>query len=153
MICSLLLQLVNQSTEIPSEMEVLRKQFIDGKAPLPKLMGLLLVLAGRFQSTYFVIDALDECEETDEVLAALEEFRKWKLDSLHIMVFSRRLPEIEQSMASTTVDSLSFSTSLISEDINLYIKQILRNDKRFSKWPLDVESEIYEAVSVGAHGM
>lgn len=145
----------NQCTEIPPEVEFLRKQFkdSDNKPPLPHLIELLSVFVKRFQNTYFIIDALDECEEMEDLLTTLEEFLSWNLPMLHILVFSRQLSDMETFMETTHARSHCMDVSSTRDDINLYLRQRLETDKSLSKWPEDVRQEILDILSKGAHGM
>lgn len=151
---SLIVQLFNQLSEIPPELELFCNQFKDNnnKPSLSKLMELLSLLVQRFQNTYFAIDALDECEETENLLLAFGEFQNWNLSMLHILVFSRRQRAIDEFMATAGVETLCLDDSRIGDDINWYLKKQLENSK-FSKWTEDVRSQIYSVLSDGANGM
>ena len=55
------------------------------RASTPNLMKALKSITGHFHHVYFVIDALDECSDQDELLAAFTEIGDWKLHNSHVM--------------------------------------------------------------------
>lgn len=110
----------------------------EGHQP-PLLSDLLLVVRElveeRSDSVYFVIDALDECEQTDEILQILKQFHNWGLLNLHILVASRQLWDFQQSLEEIATATIPVDESAVEVDILLYISEQLKNDQKFGKWP------------------
>ena len=87
----------------------------------------VLKLSGQ---VFLVIDALDECPIGDEsrakVLALLTELSGWSLSNLHVLVTSRKEPDIEKALAPlanlVNFSSVSIQTNQVQADIHEYIK-------------------------------
>ena len=117
----------------------------------------VLKLSGQ---TFFVIDALDECPIGDEeesrtkVLAMLTELSEWPLPNLHVLVTSRKEPDIDEALAPlANLSSISIQTNQVQPDIYKYIKSQLANDVRLKKWSPLIKEEIENTLFEQAHGM
>jgi hypothetical protein len=107
----------------------------------------------EFSTVYVVIDALDECSELQETLQMLREIWQWDIENLHILVTSRQLPEIENSLSELATDELCLHGPGIDQDILLYIVERLKNDQKLAKWPSDIREQIQRTLNHGARGM
>ena len=106
--------------------------------------------------TFLVIDALDECPIDDEdkrrnkVLALLAELSEWAVPNLHVLVTSRKEPDIDEALAPlVSFSSMSIQTNQVQPDIYKYIKSQLANDVRLKKFKEEIENTLFEQ----AHGM
>lgn len=137
---------------------ILEKTFIqyqDG-AFQPRMADLIAILCEiifEFNTVYLVIDALDECYDLDEMLEILTDMQSWDNNRLHIIVTSRLLPEIVDTLSTLTATDIPVGDSLMDADILLYIKYRLETDRSLAKWPLDTRHLIQETLYNGAGGM
>jgi len=117
------------------------------------LLVILSEMLPEFNTVYLVIDALDECADLVEVLSILDGMQTWVIEHLHIILTSRRLPEIEEVLSEFTTEVISICESPINKDILLYIAYCLETDRSLAKWPSDIRLLIQNTLSRGADGM
>ena len=152
---SIIAQLSTQKSETSPSLDKLFDQNKDG-ANQPTLKDLFIVLScmvSEFSVVYIILDALDECSELDEMLQMLRDIHLWGAENLHILVTSRQLPEIENSLSEIVSDGLCLHGPCVDQDILLYIVERLKNDPKLAKWPPEVRDEIRITLSRGARGM
>ncbi len=107
--------------------------------------------------TFLIIDALDECIDEDgsrkQILTLLEELSMWALPNVHILVTSRKEPDIEHSLTSLkTLRSVCPQTQQ-QNDIEIYVNSILTTDSNLKKCSAEVKEEIKETLVNNADGM
>lgn len=110
-------------------------------------------MISEFQTVYFVIEALDECSELEELLQAVREIRSGKHEGLHIIASSRILPEVEEFLSNINASKLSVNESAINADISLFIRQNLEKDRQLSRWPIEVREMVERELTGRSHGM
>jgi hypothetical protein len=155
LIRSLIAQLSGQMTNTSPVLEKMFAQYQDG-AFQPRMADLLAILSRMlqdFQNVYFVIDALDECIDLEEALEILAAIQSWSINHLHIVVTSRLLPEIGETLSVLSTEVISVGELLIDRDIRLYISHRLTTDRSLAKWPLEIRRLIQNTLSQGAGGM
>lgn len=110
--------------------------------------------------TFLVIDALDECPIGDKdksrtkVLTLLTEISGWALPNIHVLVTSRKEPDIDMALAPlVNLSSISIQTIKVQLDIHRYIKSQLDNDLELKKWSSSIKEEIENTLIEKAHGM
>jgi hypothetical protein len=103
--------------------------------------------------TYIVLDALNECAERAELLRLINTIVGWELDSLHILATSRKERDIGDGLRGVVSPEIHIQSALVDSDIESYVQMILRDDPKFTKWPVKVREEIETALKGGAHGM
>jgi hypothetical protein len=103
--------------------------------------------------TFLVLDALDECTDRDNLMKFLGEISGWKDVRLHLLCTSRKEREIEEAFEKLGSSQVPVQSSAISDDIEIYIRARLQKDSRLRKWPPNVQTEIWETLMAGAHGM
>jgi hypothetical protein len=90
MLQSIILQLSAQS---PNFYSALEREFESSRGQtLPtydKLLGILEELLSDFGHSYFVLDALDECNEADRLVQFILPLRDWTTQSLHLLITSQ----------------------------------------------------------------
>ena len=124
------------------------------QASTPDAMKALKSIIGHFQHVYLIIDALDECFESDqgELLAVLTKIADWKLHNLHVLVTSRRGRNIEKRLTQIASSHTNLDSDLVDEDIRRYLRTTLVKDTRFNIWFAAERQEIEDKLVQGAHG-
>ena len=109
------------------------------------------------RDTYIILDALDECEERDELITELEQIVSWEDANLHLLATSRREQYIEQALIPMTKpqDRIDIQSELVNADICTYVHDRLQIDRKLSRWQKDpkVQLEIEDTLVKKAHGM
>jgi hypothetical protein len=152
---SLITQLSSQSEQIPFPLRHLYQSCQNGtksadeEASITTLQELVLT----FHNVYIVFDALDESSECEEILHLINMIQNWDLARLHLLVTSRQLANIEESLLSLVTDQICLQDSKMNEDIFIYLAETLQNDKTFTKWPPDIRWQIKNKLLEGEDGM
>jgi hypothetical protein len=152
LIRALVAQLLAKILATSKYLEILSSQIDDKQPDIDFLLELLQIFITELNQAYIVMDALDECEECEKLMKLIEIIRGWKFDRLHILVASRRLPEIEEVVANKAISSICLQNST-NQDIHILIQERLSSDRKFQKWPYQVRSEIDRALPGGPSGM
>jgi hypothetical protein len=153
-----LAQLANQKQIIPDSLQSLYNGYQHGQPPtadLRKALQSVLKLPGQ---TFIIADALDECPsngtERVELCELLTEFSRWALPNLHILVTSRREPDINEALSTlVTFPPIYIQSEQVDADIRLHVRTKLANDPRLKKWSLQIKKEIEDTLVEGADGM
>ncbi|CAG8977987.1 hypothetical protein HYALB_00001869, partial [Hymenoscyphus albidus] len=155
LIRSLVAQLYGQASHTPAGLEKLFNEFQNTsfQPPLASLVQVLSQIITCFPKVYIIIDALDECEELDEILDILRVVQGWKENRLHTIVTSRDLVDIRNSLSQVVTDTLCVETSNIGQDISIYIAERLEVDSRLVRWPPEIRDMIRKTLMDKAHGM
>jgi hypothetical protein len=152
---SLITQLSSQSEQIPLPLRNLYHSSQNGtkaadeEASITTLQELVLT----FHNVYIVFDALDESSVCEEILQLIHTIRNWDLARLHLLVTSRQLENIQESLLSLVTDQICLQDSKMNEDIFIYLDETLQNDKTFTKWPPDIILQIKNKLLEGEDGM
>jgi hypothetical protein len=144
-------QLCRQSKYIPTKVHAIHN---DGCEPtIASLVAALTAVLGRFQRVYLVLDALDESSNRPRLLDMLIKiFSDNGFKKIKILTTSRKEFDIESALKDISV-SISLDNHWVNEDIRLYIRNHLRNDRRLGRWPEELREEIEKALVGGAQGM
>jgi hypothetical protein len=107
-----------------------------------------------FHHVYILVDAIDEIPDTDgreeacKILGDLSHNTK-----THILATSRREHDITECMSECdSVRDISIQNREVDHDIQLYVRERLKEDKKLKKWST-VHSEIEDVLSRQAGGM
>ena len=107
--------------------------------------------------TYIILDALDECEDRDELLTDLEEIMSWEDANLHVLATSRREQDIDARLTSLSNEQkrINIQSSVVNADIRTYIHDRLQIDRKLKRWQKDpkVQQEIENTLMKKANGM
>ena len=157
LICSLIIQLCGRFASIPSTLQGLYSQNLNGRQQ-PTLEALLVVLkelCRPFKHTYIVLDALDECTgpERSNVLSFIETLIGWEFDNVHLLATSQKDPEIEHCLQSLNCSHLDLDMTLIGQDIQIHVHAMLAGDESFKRWKDKEKQLIEETLMKGANGM
>jgi len=157
LICSLIVQLSWRFASIPSTLQGLYSQNQNGmQQPTPEALSTVLKeLCRPFKHIYIVLDALDECtgRERSDVLGFIETLVGWGFDNVHLLATSQKAPEIERRLESLNCSHLDLEMTLISQDIQIYVRAMLAGDESFRHWKDKEKKLIEETLMKGANGM
>ena len=120
----------------------------------------MLSLPGQ-APTYIIVDAVDECPNSlgtpsprEEVLGLIEELIDLKLPNVHLCVASRPEMDIREILEPLTSLKISLhDESGQKEDINEYIRSVVRSDRRMRKWKEEDKKLAIDTLSGRADGM
>jgi ankyrin repeat protein len=159
MIQSLISQLSHQCVRASSALEKLFSSCGDGirspstDAAIHSLREIIL----EFPETYIILDALDECANRKELMNIIQTMNSWMIDSMHIMVTSRKERDIENALGQFIYKHqvTSLQRELVDLDIHNYIHERLLHDKDLEKWSKDekIRKDIEITLMKGAQGM
>lgn len=107
-------------------------------------------------SAYIVIDALDECQDRDELRETLEKMIKWTSNSSLRLLFvtrpdedlKRQLDELRLTKHYIPIDEQG-----IESDISNFVDTQLTIDSGLSVWPESKKRDIKQKLIQGAKGM
>lgn len=106
-----------------------------------------------FHNVYVILDALDESLDCEEILHFINTLHGWDLSRLHLLVTSRQLADIEESLADLVTEKICLQDSKMNQDIILYVADKLENDKSLSRFPPDIRLQIQKKLLEGEDGM
>ena len=119
----------------------LHNSYHDTTPPNHVLADHLQQLIRMFDHVYILLDALDESprdKHRDSVLKVLVAIRKWEEPGLHILVTSRKEPDIRDAirdkLGAIDGDVLSMENSSVDQDITNYVARHLQENKKLKKW-------------------
>lgn len=152
---SSLTQLASQNSKTLKEVEDLYIQN-DRGAKQPDKERVLSTLLSALQSahrTYLIIDALDECSQREEMLDVISNIHQRCSSQISILVASRDEYDIREKLTTLKSDDIGIQDAVVDSDIRLHVNRCLIEDKKLSKWPIEVKKEIEDVLVEGAHGM
>jgi Cdc6-like AAA superfamily ATPase len=120
------------------ESQALTKLFGKGnqRPTSSQLLSTLHDMMLEFTDTYIVLDALDECEERDDLFKALEEMGSWKTANIRLLCTSRDEKDIKDSIELIPMahHHIKLSAAVTKDDIRTYIRERLRTDRTLRRW-------------------
>ena len=138
MLRSLIVQLFSNHQSIPEPLISLFMSCQSGARPpqTKDLEALLKALIDLYDKTFIVLDALDECEDRQELLNFIENAIGWKSQKLNMIMTSRKLKDFEDFFDAELDERsrLSIQNAEVDEDIRSYVRGKLQNDRRFKRW-------------------
>lgn len=155
---TIITQLTHQIGSLPTNLVALHRKF-DTNDLLPSLADFEKVLLQQFdelQHLYLVFDAMDECEDFEQVHRALQilgKISEASLGNLHLLATSRYLPEIEDCFDYLDATCINFEIDKVNRDIRQYVRTVFSEDRRLSRWPESVQVEAEMELMAGAQGM
>ncbi|KAL2818111.1 hypothetical protein BJX63DRAFT_440349 [Aspergillus granulosus] len=155
MLSALLLQLSMQFQDGENELEQLHQLSKPSTPSVEVLLQTLRRFLDRFQDTYILLDALDECPRDDGregVLRVIQVIRDWSVPSVHIFVTSRDQLDIRESLNPSYDCVLSMKNSGIDKDISDFVIYQLENDAKLQRWKAR-HREIQDKLIQGAQGV
>ena len=142
----------------PSNQSLLDKTYEDCLQGLSipsddKLQEALRQLICGFDTTYILIDALDECSDWEEILEFIESLHKWDLWQCHLLVTSRKEQQIVESIMAMKPMEVDMSQMPVDNDIEKYIDSMLYSSVELKKWKPKEKDLIKEGLLGKAKGM
>jgi len=159
MLRSLVLQLFLMHGSIPEPLASLFKSCQNGAKPpqTQDLQTLFKALIESSEKTFIVLDALDECEDREELLDFLETALAWASEKLNVLVTSRKLKEFDDFFGDHLQEKnrLSIQNRRVDEDICSYVHGKIHQDRRFRRWQRHpkVQEEIQTRLMERCDGM
>jgi hypothetical protein len=121
------------------------------------LMTVLQQLVKGFNETFIILDALDECNNSQELLQYLEKIFQWRLGTLHVMVTSRPEEDIKDFFEPLLDHDqrICIQTTLVNDDIRAYVQHRIQNDAKLKRWKErpEVQTEIETSLMERVDGM
>ena len=165
LLSSLISQLASESN---SFFDILSKLYSDhGRGlrkpnigAIKKCMTDMLSLPGQ-APIYIIVDAVDECPNLsgtpsarEEVLGVIKELVDLKLPNVHLCVASRPEMDIRNVLEPLTFLKISLhDEDGQKEDINYYIKSVVRSDWSMRRWKEEDKQLVVDTLSGRADGM
>ncbi|KAF7965758.1 hypothetical protein HWV62_41994, partial [Athelia sp. TMB] len=113
----------------------------------------LLRVLETFESTYILIDSLDECVEKADLLGWIQNVTSVSSGRLHLMLTSRPEPDIEHGVGSlSSVDKIQIGDETMTGDISAYLDARLQSAVMV-KWKEPEKREIKRTLVDGSGGM
>jgi Cdc6-like AAA superfamily ATPase len=143
-------QICRYTRWVPPELKELYDRGLDAK--LAELEDIFEIVLDRVEALYLVLDAVDESEPREDLIALIQrlvihkQFRKVK-----IVATSREYSDIRQVFLSIS-DSLSMSNPEVDSDIQLYVRSKLTTNHRLKRWQ-SMHDEIEKTLVLKAQGM
>ena len=118
-----------------------------------KLQEALRQLISGFDTTYILIDALDECSDWEEILEFIETLHKWDLWQCHLLVTSRKEQQIVELIMAMKPMEVDMSQMPIDNDIEKYIDSMICSSMELKKWKSEEKGLIKQVLLEKAKGM
>jgi hypothetical protein len=158
---SILAQMIKQSDNAFHTAAPLYDDTEDSEPQLDALKTMLRAIIAAHGCVFIVADALDECpgvtaaqDERQLVSETLEEIISWQLDSLHLMITSRKIADLESMIDEIPgVVTVLIQNDHVDADTRLYVASELQKDKKLRSWPPGIRAEIETTLAKGANGM
>ncbi|KAJ0160764.1 Ankyrin-2 [Colletotrichum tanaceti] len=134
MLRALVLQLSNQLKHTPHCLKDLHESHKKSTPPATGLLECLRQIVRMFGDVYIILDALDESPDPKfrrSMLGTLKRMRAWP--ELHLLVTSRDLPDIGESLKATQEHTIAMANENVDADIAVFITERLRYDEELQK--------------------
>jgi hypothetical protein len=165
LLSSLLIQLCHQSDSYSETLLKFYEEYAKGSRQpsddaLAGCLKNLLELPGLVP-VYLIVDALDECPNTDaepspreEVLTLIEELIKSQIPNLRICATSRLETDIRDVFDSLILRSVSLhDESGQKRDIEDYIESVINTNSKYKRWKAEVKKQVIDVLTEKADGM
>ena len=159
MLRSVLVQLSRSKGDLSQPLTSLYSSCQNGMQQ-PTMDSLLSALRQTVEAsgeTFVILDALDECENRDELLDSFSNIGTWKINNLHLLVISRKEPDIDECLSGFVADDrkMSIQSELVSSDICAFVQDSLQTNRKLRRWQkdLDIQREIEATLTDKADGM
>lgn len=156
---SVVRQLCNQADQVSESLKALYHSCKGAMPSTAQLVDILSDLATAMSPTYIVIDALDECPESEinrERGAFLNMLTALKHNigtTFNLFISSRPESDIIESMASLADYRVDVKGQQVADDIRSHVIAFLDNDTRMKGWPQHVKDEVINDLAQKSDGM
>jgi Cdc6-like AAA superfamily ATPase len=136
MIRSLIKQLSQQLQHTSEQLESLFSACTNGnrQPTIEALRSSLKQMIEEFNQVFIILDALDECDDREDLMESINEITGWNLQTLHVLTTSRMEREIADGLNVTEEQKLYIQSDLIEADIRAYIYARLQIDEKLRRW-------------------
>ena len=159
MIRALIAQLFTKSRKSFTELDTLFMIHDEGERQ-PDVESLISALRSVICETaeiFIFLDALDECSDMQDLLSILSLIKRWEKPYLHILLTSRRLMSIEDTMEKIVWRRfrIDLQSKFVNQDISAYVHDRLLFDPGLQRWREnpEVQEEIRSSLMVKSEGM
>jgi hypothetical protein len=147
---SILAQLLEQIDIIPATIQAFYEQYQHGVPSERGVMNSIRDLITKSQ-TYIIVDALDECPNTEderaELCNILKTMHSWNCERLHILVTSRKEADLMETLQPiVTQKPIGIQGSVIDTDIRRFVRTQLQVNSRLSKLSGELRAEIEQTL-------
>jgi hypothetical protein len=152
MLRSLLVQLSYQSQTLPGELDGLYEKHLNGgRQPSNADMDTTIRdLLPKFEHVFIVLDALDECDETQSLLDFQNKLSHKPIPGLHFLATNRKYVIIQEYM--TSYNQIQLEEAKITEDIAVFVNEQLASSD-FNNFPQALKLEAVKRLTRDASGM
>jgi len=126
------------------------------RPPRDTLEKILLLAIEAFDEVFLLLDALDECPDTDEtrqgVLDGLERLMQ-RTSKLRVLATSREVSDVRECMRVLRADVIAIHTQAVNKDIQTWVLNWLLRDRKLRSLDVATKTLIEETISHKADGM
>jgi hypothetical protein len=124
-----------------------------GRNPtLDEVTDLIIALSAFAPKFYIILDALDECQNREELLEAITTLKNSAVNA-KLFVTSRQEQDIIECLTEDDFTPVTILEDSIKHDIGLYVSSILRNDIHLRRLPEELKRHIQNTLTAGAKSM
>lgn len=151
MLYSFLAQLSSSTT--PAEVRQLYERCNNGKqeATVTQLTETLLSIANH-KRMFIIIDALDESSDRKDILEIIQRIHQ-STSEINLLMTSRKEYDIQIALEHSVDYVFAIQDERVDADVDIYVRQCLRDDPDLSKWDDELKLEIASTLISGANGM
>lgn len=153
---TLIVSMSRQSPAALAYVEDISKKYREFKSQctFPTLCSILKKCLEFQQRNFIILDALDECNDREELLHFLVELSKSESSSLNLLMSSRRETDIQRQLDHLSQITLAEASN--AHDIDLYIQSRLQemiNGKKLKLRDPNLQEKIFQCLTSRAGGM
>ena len=101
---------------------------------------------------FIIIDALDESSDRKGLLEVIQRIRQ-STSEINLLMTSRKEYDIQIVLEHSVDYVFAIQDERVDADVDIYVRQCLRDDPDLSKWDDELKLEIATTLTSGAHGM
>lgn len=151
---SILAQLCSKMAAIPKAVSALHETHKAGsRIPQQTLIDTLAIVLTQINKPRIFIDALDECEEMDELLDLIKSLHTNSGGNLQMFVTSQKQQQIVDVLQGIASENINFQGDVIDRDIGLHVRECLTKDGKLRRWRNHpIKDDIVTTLQNGAGG-
>lgn len=152
---SLIVQLTAKLPETPKDLYKLYTSSRTSKQDpsTEDLTRVLRTIITKCANPFIVVDALDECSNSEELVQFIEDMRAWRTADVRLLVVSRKHFEGSDALEDLQPDHISIQDEAANNDILTFVRELLKKDLKLRHWPPKVKEEIETALVSKSSGM
>lgn len=121
--------------------------------PKQTLIKALLTILPQINKPRIFMDALDECEEMEELLDLVKDLHTNTGGNLQMFVTSQKQNKIVDSLQGIATEIISIQSDIIDRDIGLHVHHSLNDDGKLRRWRNHaIKDDIVTTLQSGAGG-